>query len=113
MKKFVVNSILFASLALPVVSYAGQLCSAGIIKGIADGPNGAESTIIYTDQAEGPKNLVTLNYTGLSSAKFDSLSKNLRSAFFSRTAVRIYSNNARGCDNIDEVRVCTDRSDCM
>jgi hypothetical protein len=110
MKNFFRKSIFVVSLAMPLISNA-ELCSVGTIKGLAEGYEGSDSTKILLAQTEGT-NVVLLNYNGVTAAKFSALSKQLLGAFHSGTAVRIYSSSG-DCNNINEVRVCLNRNDCM
>lgn len=110
MKNFFRKSIFIVSLALPIISNAG-LCSVGTIKGLAEGHDGSDSTLIYLEATQG-QNISRLNYNGVSASKFVALSKQLLGAFHTQTAVRIYSSSG-DCNNLNEVRVCLNSNDCM
>ena len=117
MKHFLLKLIAATIAVSSTASHAG-LCGAGSLKGLAEGYNGTNSTMIYLNSNtpglyfEGPYYLMTLQYNGVSATKFDALSKALRGAYFSGTGVRIYSSNG-DCNNINEVRICTVVTDCM
>ena len=100
----------FALIALPLFSNAGTLCGAGTIKALAEGYLGVDQTRILLDAKLGSSS-GTLAYNVGSAARFDTLSKTLRSAFLAGVPVGIYSSVA-DCNRINEVRVCIVASDC-
>jgi hypothetical protein len=110
MKKLVRKYFTVLAVALPMVSNAGTLCGAGTVKALAEGYLGLDQTGILL-QATSGSSIGILPYNVGSAARFDALSKALRSAFLAQAPVGIYSAVA-DCNKINEVRICNVDADC-
>ena len=110
MKKLVRKYFGVLVITLPMISSAGTLCGAGTVKALAEGYLGLDQTRISLQATSGSSSGL-LPYNVGTFARFDTLSKTLRSAFLAGTPVSIYS-AVSDCNKINEVRICNIADDC-